>query len=140
MEKSIENIWKEGFLKNDALVAPKVNNLFNQKSLHITVKIKRMIVWNRYLLIFFGVVSLVSYWWLLKSPDVAIFLAAAFMGVVFWSKHQEKQMKALDNSVSSYEYLKSFQGWLKGIITTNSKVLRFFFSRKYRTEYVQVDI
>jgi hypothetical protein len=31
MEKSIENIWKEGFLKNDALVAPTLNNLYNQK-------------------------------------------------------------------------------------------------------------
>ncbi len=24
MEKSIEDIWKEGFLKSDALVAPKI--------------------------------------------------------------------------------------------------------------------
>ena len=42
MEKSIENIWKEGFLKSDALVAPKINNLYNQKSIHIIDKFKRM--------------------------------------------------------------------------------------------------
>jgi hypothetical protein len=30
MEKSIETIWKEGFLKNDALIAPKINNLYTQ--------------------------------------------------------------------------------------------------------------
>ena len=28
MEKSIESIWKEGFLKSDALVAPKLNDLY----------------------------------------------------------------------------------------------------------------
>ena len=31
MEKSIESIWKQGFLNSDALVAPKLNNLYNQK-------------------------------------------------------------------------------------------------------------
>ena len=41
MEKSIENIWKEGFLKSDALVAPKLNNLYNKKSIHIIDKFKR---------------------------------------------------------------------------------------------------
>ena len=34
MEKSIENIWKEGFLKSDALVAPKI----------ITYKIKNQFI------------------------------------------------------------------------------------------------
>ena len=42
MEKSIETIWKEGFLKSDALVAPKLNDLYNQKSKHIIDKFKRM--------------------------------------------------------------------------------------------------
>ena len=42
MEKSIESIWKEGFLDNDALVAPTVNDLYNQKSEHIIEKFKRM--------------------------------------------------------------------------------------------------
>ena len=42
MEKSIESIWKEGFLEKDAMVAPKINNLYNQKSIHIIDKFKRM--------------------------------------------------------------------------------------------------
>jgi len=42
MEKSIETIWKEGFLKSDALVAPKLNNLYNQKSKHTIDKLMRM--------------------------------------------------------------------------------------------------
>jgi len=40
MEKSIETIWKEGFLESDALVAPKLNDLYNQKSIHIVDKFK----------------------------------------------------------------------------------------------------
>ena len=42
MGKSIETIWKEGFLKNDALLAPKLNNLYNQKSKHLIEKIKKV--------------------------------------------------------------------------------------------------
>lgn len=42
MEKSIETIWREGFLKSDALVAPKLNELYNQKSIHIVDKFKSM--------------------------------------------------------------------------------------------------
>ena len=29
MEKSIETIWKEGFLEKDVLLAPKLNDLYN---------------------------------------------------------------------------------------------------------------
>ena len=42
MEKSIETIWKQGFLKSDALVAPKLNDLYNQKSTHIIDKFNNM--------------------------------------------------------------------------------------------------
>ena len=42
MEKSIESIWKEGFLQKNALVVPKLNNLYDKKSIHIIDKFKRM--------------------------------------------------------------------------------------------------
>ena len=35
MEKTIEKIWKEGFLKEDELAAPRINNLYGRKSKHI---------------------------------------------------------------------------------------------------------
>jgi len=54
MEKSIENIWKEGFLKNDALVVPKINNLYDQKSIHIIDKFKRMFKINLIAIVFFA--------------------------------------------------------------------------------------
>ena len=36
MDNSIETIWKKGFLNSDALIAPKLNNLYNQKSQNIS--------------------------------------------------------------------------------------------------------
>ena len=64
MERSIENIWKEGFRKSDALVAPKINNLYNQKSIHIIDKFKRMFKIN---LIAIAVFSFVFLSTLIKS-------------------------------------------------------------------------
>ena len=41
MEKSIEQIWKEGFLKEATIKAPVIDNLYSQKSVHIIDKFKR---------------------------------------------------------------------------------------------------
>jgi len=59
MEKSIESIWKEGFLKSDALVAPKVNNLYTQKSIHVIDKFKRMFRINLIAIVVFSFVFLI---------------------------------------------------------------------------------
>ena len=57
MEKSIENIWKEGFLKSDALIAPKIKNLNTQKSIHIIDKIQRMMKVNIYIILVFAILN-----------------------------------------------------------------------------------
>ena len=55
MERSIETIWKEGFLKSDALIAPKLNDLYNQKSIGIVDKFRRMYRMNIIGLIAFSI-------------------------------------------------------------------------------------
>ena len=42
MEKSIETIWKQGFISPESLIAPELNNLYNKKSIHLVDKFKRM--------------------------------------------------------------------------------------------------
>ena len=42
MRKTIEATWREGFLDPDALVAPKVNDLYTRKSTHIVDRIQRL--------------------------------------------------------------------------------------------------
>jgi len=42
MEKSIEKIWSQGFLDEGALVAPKINKLYEAKSINTIEKFKRM--------------------------------------------------------------------------------------------------
>ena len=126
MEKSIENIWKEGFLKSDALVAPKINKLYNQKSIHIIDKFKRMMKVNIYVILVFAFLNLGLYA-ALGTPIAGIFIFSLLMGVCWISIKRAKTMKNIDTNLSSYDYIKSFNSWLKMAISNNIKVMRFFY-------------
>ena len=58
MEKSIESIWKEGFLKREDLVVPKLNNLYNKKSIDIVEKFRKMYKINIIAIIVFACILL----------------------------------------------------------------------------------
>ena len=126
MEKTIETIWNKGFLDSDALVAPKLNNLYNQKSKTITDKLKRMMKINIYIIIIFAILNLGLYA-ALGTPYAGAFIFLLLMGVCWKSMRLTKTMKIIDTSLSSYEYLKSFDSWLKTAISNNTKVMRFFY-------------
>jgi hypothetical protein len=126
MEKSIETIWNKGFLDSDALVVPKLNNLYNQKSKTIIDKFKRMMKINIYVIIIFSILNLGLYA-ALGTPYAGAFIFLLLMGVCWKSMRQAKTMKNIDTSLSSYEYLKSFDSWLKIAISNSTKVMRFFY-------------
>lgn len=126
MEKSIENIWKEGFLKKDALIAPKINNLYNQKSIHIIDKFKRMFKINLIAIIAFSFVFLV----------VSIFVGIPWMGIIFFialsvlvfiNKKLLNDLEKIEKGVSSYQYLKAFNDWIKKQISINVKISKFLY-------------
>jgi hypothetical protein len=126
MGKSIETIWKKGFLDSDALITPKLNDLYNQKSKTIIDKLKRMMKVNTYVIMVFAFLNLGLYA-ALGTPYAGVFIFFLFMGVCWISIKQGRTMKSIDASLSSYDYLKSFNSWLKMAISNNTKVMRFFY-------------
>jgi hypothetical protein len=126
MEKSIENIWKEGFLKSDALVAPKINKLYKQKSIHIIDKLKRMMKVNIYVILIFAFLILGLYA-LLGVPIAGVFIFFLLIGFCWISIKQARTLKNIEPNLSNYEYIKSFNSWLKTAISNNIKVMRFFY-------------
>lgn len=126
MEKSIETIWKEGFIKNNALVAPKLNDLYNQKSIDIVERFKRMYKINRIALVLFAIVlAPVSY--LTRMPSMGIMISILFIAVVIVAQKFSKQLDTIDKNKSSYEYLSSFDKWVKNMIAVNSKLSTFIY-------------
>ena len=126
MEKSIETIWKEGFLKNDALLAPKLNNLYNQKSIDIVDKFRRMYKINRIAIVAFACIILpVSF--LVKIPYMGIGMFVLFFVIVTIAQKFSKRLDKLDKTQSSYQYLISFDNWVKEMASTNTKLSRFLY-------------
>jgi len=126
MEKSIETIWKVGFLENDALVAPKLNNLYNQKSIHIIDKFKRMFKINLNALVAFSIVVLIVSF-LVKIPVLGVLMFILFNVIVIVNKKLFKGLNTIDKNVSSYQYLKSFDNWMKEQIWINMKMSRYIY-------------
>ena len=121
MEKSIESIWKEGFLKDDALVAPKLNDLYNQKSIHLLDKFEAMYKWNLILLVIFAfVILIVSIPIGMKYMGIPLFLI--FNILVIISKRHFESLKSIDKTQNSYQYLKTYNSWLNEKITAIGKV------------------
>jgi hypothetical protein len=126
MEKSIETIWKEGFLKDDALLAPKLNNLYNQKSIDIVDKFKRMYKVNRIAIVAFALIILpVSF--IVKIPYMGIGMFLLFMVISVIAQKFSRSLDKLDKTESSYQYLISFDNWVKEMTSTNTKLSRFLY-------------
>ena len=126
MEKSIENIWKEGFLKSDELVAPKLNNLYNQKSKHVIDKFKRMFKINLIAIVVFAILILVVTIFN-GLPIIGISWFLILIGLVVVNKKLTRNLEKIDYHKNSYEYLMSFNDWLQEQLAINRKMARLYY-------------
>ena len=126
MEKSIENIWKDGFRENDQLTAPKINNLYNQKSIHIIEKFKRMFRINLISIVTFSFVFLIITFFV-GIPITGIIFFVTLSVLVFINKKFLNDLERIDLGVSSYQYLKAFNQWKNKQIAINKKISKFFY-------------
>lgn len=124
MENSIEMIWKQGFLNESSLVAPKVNDLYNQKSIHVVEKIKRRM--KNYRTLNFVLIVVVPFcyyflgvFWYGLAFSITTFFMLRYTGRIV------STITTLDQGASSYDYLKSFESCLKDIFAKFEKLGRF---------------
>ncbi|MDN5202694.1 hypothetical protein QQ008_14995 [Fulvivirgaceae bacterium BMA10] len=126
MEKSIEIIWKEGFLNKDALVAPKLNDLYNQKSKHIIDKYMRMFKINLVAIVV-GSLILLPGSFLIGMPYMGVPMFFILNAMVIVDKRLLGELKEIDNNITSYEYLKTFDKWIKRKIIVNTRMARILY-------------
>jgi len=126
MSHSIEDIWKEGFINDNALVAPKINDLYNQKSKNIVDKFEVLFKWNLIGIVIFAVLVLAVLSFK-GIPYLGMFISAMLMSLVIRGRKEQKSLKLLDKNVSSYQYLKSFDQWMKDLMDGYAKLYSFFY-------------
>lgn len=126
MTKSIETMWKEGFVNEVHLSAPKINDLYNRKSQSIVDKLQYMFVVNIKAvmigtLIMFIIMSLVG------VPFLGLYISCLIMPVIIIGKKELKKSVDLSKGQSSYDYLTSFNNWLKRSIKAHSGYYKLFY-------------
>jgi hypothetical protein len=128
MRKTIEATWREGFLNQGALVAPKVNDLYTRKSTHIVDRIQRMQRINEIAILIGAPIV-----WVLHSavgiPYTGAIMWAAWTGLIV-VRRQFPHITKFDApiSVDSYQYLKAFQRWLRNRLAWGRRVQRHLYA------------
>ena len=126
MDQTIENIWKEGFVNAEEIIAPKINNLYNQKSIHIIDKIKRM---NKINLIAIAagapIFMVITFFMKFPITGIATFIILAV--VLYVNRNLMKGFDTIDKGNNSYEYLNSFNTWLKKQLAINRKMAGYYY-------------
>jgi len=126
MSHSIEDIWKKGFISNEALVAPKINDLYNQKSKNIVDKFELMFKWNLIGIVIFAILVL-AVLSIKGIPYLGLFIAAMLMTLFIRGRKEQASLALLDKDVSSYQYLKAFDKWMKDLMAVYAKLYSFFY-------------
>lgn len=126
MEKSIESIWKEGFIENDALVAPKLNDLYNQKSIDIVEKFRRMYKINIIGIVLFAII-LLPIATVVNMPYMGMPMFVMFAIITFAAIKFKKKLDAINKNTNSYQYLKTFDAWIQEMTGFNTKFSRYLY-------------
>jgi hypothetical protein len=126
MAKSIETIWKEGFIDDDSVIIPKITDLYNQKSQNLVDKFHRMFDINRKAILA-GAVVVVAVSTLIDLPFIGLIIAAMLVFLVYIGNNGYKQLKNLDKGSSSYEYLKAFAEWRTEMLELYGKAYTYFY-------------
>ena len=122
MEKSIEEMWDNGFIAPDSLIAPRINNLYKNKSKHIITELIEKMRKEIWLLIpislFPAVINILlgnHFMWSIISIIICI-------PWFFIARNQYHEIKELDFNENCYAYLKKLRFSLKRMTNFNKKL------------------
>ena len=124
MKNSIETIWKEGFLNEKSLVVPKINDLYNQKSIYVVDKVKRLFRVNLIVLVIMSIVYPIIYYFV-DTFWQGVAISVLLLLTVWYSKRIMHNLNTLDQGATSLDYLKSFDRRLKDVFSRSEKIVRF---------------
>lgn len=126
MSKSIEAMWKEGFVNEAHLSAPKVNDLYNRKSQNIVDKLQSMFAINTKAIIVGSLIMLIVMS-LIGAPFLGLYICCLLVPLIIIAKRELKKSVDLSKGQSSYDYIMSFNIWLKSAIKTYSGYYKIFY-------------
>ncbi len=119
-------MWKEGFINEPNLSAPKINALYNRKSQNIVDKLQSMFALNIKALIIGSIIMMIMMS-LIGAPFLGLYICCLLIPLVIIAKKELTKSTRLSKGQSSYDYLVNFDHWLKSSISTYAIYYRFFY-------------
>lgn len=104
MEKSIETIWTKGFLKEESLAGPRLNNLYQKKSKLLIEKLKRTYRTDNQSIIPLALVAIIGFG-LAGHIIVGVYVMTLMLGMFFLNKKKLASLEKISIDTTSYEYL-----------------------------------
>ncbi|EWH08780.1 hypothetical protein DS2_15754 [Catenovulum agarivorans DS-2] len=126
MSKSIEQMWKDGFVNETQLTAPKINDLYNRKSQNIVDKLQRMFAINIKAIIGGSLVALVMFS-LIGAPFLGVYICLLLVPLVLIAKRELGKSYQLSKGLSSYDYIINFNDWLQHSIAVYAGYYKYFY-------------
>ncbi|CAL2103594.1 conserved membrane protein of unknown function [Tenacibaculum sp. 190130A14a] len=124
MEKSIEKIWNEAFIDEQSLIAPKVIDIYNQKSKSIINKIKRTYEFdNKGLLPMAGIVIIGGI--LLSETIIGAYGAFLILCLYVFNTKLLSRFNTIDVKSDNLTYLKNYRSIITGITNATKKLFIF---------------
>lgn len=124
MEKSIEKMWNEAFIKEKSLIAPKINDIYNQKSKSIINKIRRTYEFdNKGLLTIAGIVLIGGV--LLSETIIGLYGTFLILCLYFFNTKLLSRFNDIDVKSDNLTYIKNYRGVIKNVTNTTKKLFIF---------------
>lgn len=122
MEKSIENIWKEGFESNKSFKLPLVKDLYTRKSKLIIDNIKSTSKWDNISLIPMAII-LFGVFIFLDKVVLGSYVGILLILLFFLNKRMMKNLDQFNPNSNTYQYLTNYYSQLKTIQKYYTKLL-----------------
>ena len=124
MEESIEKIWNDAFINEQSLIAPKINDLYNQKSKTVINKIKRTYeIDNKGLIPMAIILAIVMS--LFSEAIIGIYSSLLIVALYLFNKKLLNQFNTIDVKSDNLTYLKNYRKIISSITSSTKKLFVF---------------
>lgn len=124
MEKSIEKIWNEAFISEDTLIAPKINDIYNQKSKSVISKIKKTYKIDNKGLIPMAILVATGMT-IFSEAIIGFYGAFLILCLYFYNTNLLKKFKTIDVKSDNLTYLKKYKSIINVIMKATKKLFVF---------------
>lgn len=125
MEKSIENIWKEGFMNSELSSIPKIDDIKSLQSLYFVDQFKKSYQTN--IIVLTATATLILLAAVIGGvPFTGLFLFMLFASLAILGRKELNKLDRINMGIDCYEYLQNVDHWLKALLARFQKIYRFW--------------